>query len=94
MQNFKLTVTSKGQVTLPAAYRKAAGIETGATLQLVVDDDGQAHIRRRLTLDDIAGSLTKAVGRRNRNFGQADIDAARDQAMDEQEERVRKRRGP
>ncbi|MGU3493240.1 AbrB/MazE/SpoVT family DNA-binding domain-containing protein [Xanthobacteraceae bacterium A53D] len=92
MRHYTLTVTSKGQVTLPADFRKAAGIETGATLQLVVDDEGQAHIRRRLTLDDIAGSLTRSVAPKDRNFTKADIKAGVAQAMDEQEERVRRKR--
>lgn len=83
MRQFKLTVTSKGQVTLPAEYRKAAGIGSGSTLSLVVDETGEARLRRRLTLDDLAGSLTAGLTKSQRNFTQADIDAAVDQAMTE-----------
>lgn len=83
MRQFKLTVTSKGQVTLPAEYRKAAGISSGSTLSLVVDETGEARLRRRLTLDDLAGSLTAGLTKSQRNFTQADIDAAVDQAMTE-----------
>ena len=92
MREYTLTVTSKGQVTLPSDYRKATGIETGSTLRLLVDDTGEGHIRRRLTLDEIAGSMTSKLSRKQRNFTQADIDASIGEAMDEQEDRVKKAR--
>lgn len=88
-QEFDLTVTSKGQVTLPAAFRKAANITDGSKLRLIVQDDGEVRLRRRLTLDEIAGSLTSKVRPEDRNFTHADIDAAIAAAMDEQEDRVR-----
>lgn len=92
MRQYRLTVTSKGQVTLPADFRKAAGIETGSILNLVVDDSGTARIRKTLSLADIAGSLTHGLSTDQRNFTQADIDAAVDEAMNEQEERIVGRR--
>lgn len=92
MRQYRLTVTSKGQVTLPAGYRKAAGIETGSTLNLVVDDTGTARIRKTLSLNDIAGSLTHALTKEQRNFTRADIDAAVEEAMNAQEDRVSGRR--
>lgn len=88
-KEFLLTVTSKGQVTLPAAFRKAANLTEGSKLRLTLQDDGEARLRRRLTLDDIAGSMTSKIRPEDRNFTSADIDAAIAAAMDEQEDRVR-----
>ena len=92
MRQYRLTVTSKGQVTLPAGYRKAAGIETGSTLNLVVDDSGMARLRKTLSLSDIAGSLTHGLTKDQRNFTQDDIDASVDEAMNAQAERASGRR--
>ena len=48
MRRFAITLTSKGQVTLPAEYRRLVDARAGDRLSLVVDDEGR-------------GTLTKAV---------------------------------
>ena len=48
MKRFAIKLTSKGQVTLPAEYRRMVGAVSGDRLSLVVDDEGR-------------GTLTKAV---------------------------------
>lgn len=55
---FAMTVTSKGQVTLPAEFRMRAGIEAGDRLDLVLQRDGQARIRpRKGRLADLRGLI-------------------------------------
>ena len=49
MRRFAVTLTSKGQVTLPAEYRRMVGAKAGDRLSLVVDDKG-------------CGTLTKSSG--------------------------------
>lgn len=91
MPQFKMTVTSKGQVTLPAEYRRLAGIETGAQLTMVVDDRGEARLRPARDLDAFIGSLSDA--KLVRPLRQADIDAAVDEAVDARLGRAKARRG-
>lgn len=46
MRRFAIKLTSKGQVTLPAEYRRLVGAKTGDRLMLVVDDDGRGTLTR------------------------------------------------
>lgn len=73
-QEFVVTVTSKGQVTLPAEYRRQAKIEEGSKLAISVEEDGTARIVRKLTLDEIAGCLSRKYP--GLSFTQEDIEAA------------------
>ena len=92
MRHFELKVTSKGQVTLPSEYRKALGIETGATLSLTVDEHGQSTLKKRLSVAEAIGSLRHLAPKRGRPLHQKDIDDAVTEAMNEQEVRVRGRK--
>ena len=92
MQHFELKVTSKGQVTLPAEYRKALGIETGTTLSLTVDEHGQSILKKRLSIEEAMGSLRHLGHELGRPLSQNDIDDAVTEAMNEQERRVRGRK--
>jgi antitoxin PrlF len=88
-KEFDVTVTSKGQLTLPAAIRRAARISEGSKLRVTLQPDGEVRLRRRLTLDDIAGSLSRKYP--GLSFTQEDIDAAITQAVTEKWERAVKR---
>jgi len=92
MRHFELKVTSKGQVTLPAEYRKALGIGTGATLSLTVDEHGRSILKKRLSVEEAMGSLRHLSRRLGRPLVQKDIDNGVTGAMHEQEERVRRRK--
>ena len=92
MRHFELKVTSKGQVTLPAEYRKALGIERGATLSLTVDEHGRSILKKRLSVEEAMGSLRHLGRKLGRPLVQKDIDDAVTGAMHEQEERVRRRK--
>lgn len=91
MPRFKTKVTSKGQVTLPIGYRKLAGVEVGDTLDLIVEN-GRTTLRKRRSIDELAGSLRHLGKRFGRPGTKADIVDAVDEAMREQEERVLKRK--
>lgn len=40
-----MRITSKGQVTIPQQVRRQLGLEPGDEVEIVVGDDGEAHIR-------------------------------------------------
>ncbi len=83
-----MTVTSKGQVTLPVEYRRAMGIDAGTTLTLVMEDDGTARLRKPRKLADFVGSLAQED--RAPAVAQADIDAAVTDAVGERFDRARR----
>lgn len=85
-KEYDVTVTSKGQLTLPVAIRRAACISEGSKLRVTLQSDGEVRLRRRLTLDDIAGSLSRKHP--GLSFTQEDIDAAITEAVTEKWERV------
>lgn len=90
MNHFTLTVTSKGQVTLPAEFRERLGIEAGTKLTLAIDDAGEVRLRKSKSLGELAGSMAH-IGR---EFGRAltrdDIDAAITMAVVDKEARARR----
>jgi len=61
MKEFISTITSKGQVTIPAEIRKHLGITTNDKISFVIDDEGivQLRVPRYSTI----ASLTGAAGR-------------------------------
>lgn len=52
MRRFAMKLTSKGQVTLPAEYRRMVGAQVGDRLSLVVDDEGRGTLTK--TVDDLS----------------------------------------
>ncbi len=59
----KARVTSKGQVTIPAEVRKALGVGPGDDLVFEAKA-GYAVVRKRKTIEEVAGRLRKYAGRR------------------------------
>ena len=54
------TVTSKGQVTLPATLREKLGIRAGSKLDFSISPEGHLEVEvMRGTLDDLKGILPK-----------------------------------
>jgi AbrB family looped-hinge helix DNA binding protein len=45
----KTTVTSKGQLTLPAEVRRALGIEAGTVLEVEIGSQGSVVLRKKPT---------------------------------------------
>jgi AbrB family looped-hinge helix DNA binding protein len=85
-RHFQLTVTSKGQVTLPAEYRRAVGIEAGTTLALTLEDDGEARLRKKRPLRELIGAY-QHWGDSRHPITKADIRQAAMDAMGEKEKR-------
>jgi AbrB family looped-hinge helix DNA binding protein len=45
MQEFIVTISNNGRVTIPDAIRKHLGITANDTIVFVIDDEGSVHIR-------------------------------------------------
>ena len=83
MREYVATVTSKGQMTLPADVRRRMGIDPGDQVTIIVGEDGQRAEFRRVkeTIRSVAGSIPTPphlVGR--------DLDDLIDEAMDDHAE--------
>ncbi len=84
------TLTSKGQFTLPAEIRQALDLRQGDQLRFELTDDKQLSVaaRRRRSIFEMRDTLPPlSLGR---PLTQADIDDAVSEAMNEQEDRVRR----
>jgi len=52
------TVTSKGQITIPKAIRKALRVAAGDRLDFVIEDEGRVVVRAGVTdVDELKGIL-------------------------------------
>jgi antitoxin PrlF len=83
------TVTSKGQVTVPAQIRERLSVKPGDRLRFHLSDSGRltvTAIHRRSIFDRLDELKLPSLGR---PVTGADIDSAVGEAMTEQEERVR-----
>lgn len=61
MERFEATVTSKGQVTLPARLRSALGIKSGDKLVFHRGDGGEVRVEAMTeTLADLGGIVRRA----------------------------------
>jgi antitoxin PrlF len=59
------TITSKGQVTIPAEIRKALGLSAGERVVFTRLDDGTTVMRAKTrSLNDLKGLLKPAAGKR------------------------------
>lgn len=65
MQRFAMTMTSKGQVTLPAEYRRLIGVAAGDRLSLLLDEQGRAILAKET--DDLLEM--QAIAQRARAAG-------------------------
>jgi len=63
MKEINSTITSKGQVTIPAEVRRHLGVDKGDKLTFVIDDDGGVALRIP-QFSDVA-SLAGAAGSLN-----------------------------
>jgi AbrB family looped-hinge helix DNA binding protein len=55
------TLTDRGQTTIPAAVRKALGLQPRQQITYEVREDGVLIRAERETLTDLAGSIRSAV---------------------------------
>ena len=83
-------MTSKGQFTLPIEIRQALDLRPGDELRFELTDDKQLSVipRRRRSIFELREAMPPLT--LGRPPTQADIDDAITEAMNEQEERVRR----
>lgn len=91
-KDFDVTVTSKGQMTLPAGVRGPLGISAGDRLALTVTEDGEIRMVKKTTsFRDSIGLFAHLA--KNRTVDMPDeTKFALDSAMLEQEARSKKNR--
>jgi AbrB family looped-hinge helix DNA binding protein len=68
-----VTVTSKGQVTLPAEARRRLGIRAGTRLEFIIKDDERLEVVR---VGGSARDLKGLLPRPSRSLSLDDMDAA------------------
>ena len=61
MKEIVSKITSKGQVTIPIEVRRQLGLDTGAKIAFVVDDEGNVSLRPPTypTIDSLRGAAGK-----------------------------------
>jgi antitoxin PrlF len=69
MREFNATLTSKGQLTLPAEVRRELGVDKSDKVTFVIRDDGEILLRpAKLTIADLYGILPPLPGRETVDF--------------------------
>lgn len=90
-RQFVSSVTSKGQVTIPAAVRKHLGVSAPDKITFVLKDDGDVALRSSpLSLQDVRGIVPALPGRITSDFDDQIEEAMEDEAtriLDEMRER-------
>ncbi|MGL4490138.1 MAG: AbrB/MazE/SpoVT family DNA-binding domain-containing protein [Rhizobiaceae bacterium] len=84
-KKFSVTVTSKGQMTIPADVRDALGIVAGDRLEMVLSDNGGMNlVKKTRSYKDIFGSLAHLAKNRVVPIGD-EVNHAMAEAMHEQD---------
>jgi len=84
LREYLATVTSKGQLTLPAAVRRQLGIESGGRVTIVIEDENGARLRRvEHDVDSVRGLIATPPGLESQDF-----DDLIEEAMTDHAERV------
>ena len=81
MSEYVATVTSKGQLTLPAAVRRQLGIESGDRVTIVIEDENGARLRRvDHDVDSVRGMIATPPGLESNDFDDLIEEAMADHA--------------
>jgi antitoxin PrlF len=81
MRQFVSNVTSKGQVTIPAAVRRHLGVGTPDKITFVVEDDGHVVLQpTKFTLHELRGIVPAIPGRTTSDFDDQIEEAMEDEA--------------
>lgn len=54
---YKATITSKGQITLPAAVRESLGVKAGDKILFLPGENGEFRVRKVRSIKDLYGCL-------------------------------------
>ncbi len=86
MKEIVSTISSKGQVTIPADVRRHLGVGTADKIAFVFADDGKVELRpARFTLESVLGSIAALPDE------SVDLEREIAEAMDEEASRVVRR---
>jgi antitoxin PrlF len=81
MRQFVSNVTSKGQVTIPAAVRKHLGVGTPDRITFVVEEDGRVALQpAKFTLRELKGIVPAIPGQTTSDFDDQIEEAMEDEA--------------
>ena len=81
MREYVATVTSKGQLTLPAAVRRQLGIDVGDRVAIVVEDEEGARLRRvEHDVRSVRGLIATPPGLESQDFDDLIEEAMTDHA--------------
>ncbi len=85
MKEFRASVTSRGQVTIPANVRRHLGVNTPDKVTFVLGEDGTVILQKPVThtVLSLAGSIPALKGHTS-----VDFDAEIAEAAEEEAERV------
>lgn len=89
-EEIRASVTSRGQVTIPAAVRRHAGIKTPDKVKFVIGEDGVVTLTPfESTAPKLAGTLRHLRGETSVDF-EAEIADAIDEEMEPEAEKMRR----
>ena len=81
MREYVVTVTSKGQLTLPAAVRRQLAIDAGDRVAIVIEDEEGARLRRvEHDVHSIRGLIATPPGLETQDFDELIEEAMADHA--------------
>jgi len=79
MKSTVSTISSKGQITIPAEVRRHLGVGASDKISVVITDEGRVELRPvRYTLEDVIGSIAPVPNE------SLDLEREIDVAMEEQ----------
>jgi len=82
MKESVTTITSKGQITLPAAIRRHLGLHTGDKVSFVIEDSG--NVMLKVPKYPNVASLAGAAGKLDRPMDMKEmLEIAREDAIEE-----------
>ena len=81
MREYVATVTSKGQLTLPAAVRRQLGLDAGDRVTIVIEDQDGARLRRvEHDVRSVRGLIATPPGLESQDFDKLIEEAMADHA--------------
>jgi AbrB family looped-hinge helix DNA binding protein len=93
-QHYRVTVSSKRQMTLPAELCAELGIGQGTMLDVSKDDDGTIRLRRRRSISETAGSWSRILGHGPAPLSREEVRRINDDDAVERDERSRGKAAP
>lgn len=91
--HYRVTVSSKRQMTLPAELCAELGIERGTMLDITTDESGAIVLRPRRSITDLVGSWSRILGETPAPTSRDDAREIGDQDAVDRDERSRARSG-